>query len=273
MIIAPTRTFTLPDGCRLAYQQRGPQTGTPVVFLNGILMNMQSWEGQYEVLEQHHPCLLYDLRGQLRSDKDFAGEPRMVQHVVDLLFLLRGLGIESCHLVGTSYGGEVAMLFARTHPERVRSLSVIASVSCPDELLRRQVRLWMELAGTSPELFYDTVATYSYSPDFLVRSGDYLDQRRSSFTRLPAEFFTGFRQLCRAFLACEMPPGELEKIQARTLVIAGELDILKPPRHSRVIAERIAGAEYHELAGAGHALVIEQPAAVNDLLREFLEKA
>jgi 3-oxoadipate enol-lactonase len=271
MIIAPTQSFALPDSSRLAYQRRGPEEGVPIVFLNGILMNMQSWEGQYQDLEQDHSCLLYDMRGQLRSDKHFAGEPRMVQHVVDLLFLLEGLGIRACHLVGTSYGGEVAMLFARTHPERVRSLSVIASVSCPDALLRQQVRLWMDLAEASPALLYDTVAAFSYSPAFMERSGSYLAQRQAAFANLPEDFFQGFRQLCQAFLACDMPPGELEKIQAPTLVITGELDILKPPRHGRQIAERIPRSNYHELAGAGHALVIEQPEQVNALLRGFWE--
>jgi pimeloyl-ACP methyl ester carboxylesterase len=41
---------------------------------------------------------------------------------------------------------------------------------------------------------------------------------------------------------------------------------------SAVLARRIPGAQYHVVAGAGHMINMEQPAAVNELLARFLEQ-
>ena len=52
----------------------------------------------------------------------------------------------------------------------------------------------------------------------------------------------------------------------------GELDILKPPRYSRLIAERIPGAELLVIPGGGHAVILEKPEEVNTAVLGFVEK-
>ena len=58
---------------------------------------------------------------------------------------------------------------------------------------------------------------------------------------------------------------------APTLVLAGERDVPGFLEMSAVLARRIPGAEYHVVAGAGHMVNMEQPAAVNELLTRFLD--
>ena len=266
----PAQSITLPGGCQLAYRMTGASGGTPVVFLNGILMNLASWKEQVRVFSKKHPCLVHDFRGQLDSDKVFDGPASMEQHVNDLLFLLDELNIQTCHVIGTSYGGEVALLFAKKHPERVQSLSVIASVSYSDLLLKKQVQLWYDLAGTSPGLLHDSVATLAYSAEFMEQYPAILNDRKKRFAELPPSFFHGFRQLCEAFLSFEISNEELRQVRCPALIVAAAEDILKPPRYSRVIAAHLPDATYHEVPGAGHAVVVEQPRIVNRLLRNFI---
>ena len=262
--------FILPDGTSLAYEWEPEGEGYPVVFLNGILMNLRSWKGQSSPLSKSHPCLLHDFRGQLYSGKDFPEQWKMEGHAEDLEQLLDHLKIEQCHLVGTSYGGEVGLLFAKMRPERVRSLTVIASVPWSDALLKRQVRLWRDLAGVDYGLLYDAVVTCSYSGDFLERTGGYFDSYKVTFSALPPEFFKGFEYLCDAFLGFEMSPESLKKIACPTLIISAGGDVLKTPAYSKAMQQHIPGAKYEAIDDAGHAVVIEAPRVITSYLEGFI---
>lgn len=255
---------------RLAYKEEGQ--GESLVFLNGILMAMASWKVQLDYFQPHYHCLLHDFRGQLNSGKVFPKNADLSIHIEDLLALLDDRGIDKCHLVGTSYGGEVALLFAQRYPERVRSLCIIASVTYSDALLQRQVQLWRDLAGVDPGLLYDAVATLAYSGTFLEQNGEALAQRRAAFGKLPADFFRGFEQLCDAFLQLDIPPAELVTIPHPTLVIAAGQDILKTPSYSEHMTQHLPNARLEVIPQAGHAVVVEEPAQINRLVHRFLQQ-
>lgn len=262
----------LSDGSHLAYDWQPDGAGAPLVFLNGILMNLRSWKGQSGPLSKLYPCLVHDFRGQLYSGKEIPEDWSMEGHVRDLTLLLDALGIERCHLIGTSYGGEVGLLFAKAAPERVQSLSVVASVPWSDALLKLQVRLWRDLASVDRGLLYDAVATCSYSGAFLDRMGSFFDSRKAAFAQLPDDFFCGFERLCDAFLAFAMTTEDLAKVNCPTLLMAAGEDVLKTPAYTQEMARYIPRAEYREVPGAGHAVVIEQPKTVTGYLRAFIEK-
>jgi 3-oxoadipate enol-lactonase len=62
----------------------------------------------------------------------------------------------------------------------------------------------------------------------------------------------------------------LEDVAVPALVVAGAQDVPGFREMSAVLARRIPGAGYHVVAGAGHMVNMEQPAAVNELLTRFL---
>lgn len=255
------------NGIRIHWETVGG--GEPLVLLNGVLMSVDAWKLQLPALSPSYRCLLHDFRGQLLSSKP-ATPWTLDDHVADLLALLDHLEIGSCHLVGTSYGGEVGMLFAADHPDRVRSLSVIASVSEIGDDVARTVRDWRDAALNSPESLYRTMLPTTFSAAFAAANPRLLEQGEERLAACPAEFFTAFAQLIDAFLQLDITP-RLPEIRCPTLVIAGEADQLKPPRYSRRIAARIGNAQLQLIPGAGHAVILEQPEAVNRALLDFLQ--
>jgi pimeloyl-ACP methyl ester carboxylesterase len=68
------------------------------------------------------------------------------------------------------------------------------------------------------------------------------------------------------------PFDALEDVAAPTLVAVGDQDVPGFQAMSAVLARRIPGAEYRAVAGAGHMINMEQPAAVNELLTRFLAR-
>ena len=236
--------------------------GEPVVLLNGVMMTTQSWVFQTRRLSESHRVVLHDFRGQLRTP--FVGPIAMEDHVGDLAALLDRLGIESAHVAGTSYGGEVGMLFALAHPERVRTLSLIACASHVEPPLREAVTRWRD---TPPEDLYDVTAPYNFSPDFLTPA--LLEAGSSRLRACPPEFFNGFRALCDAFLRLDITD-RLHEITAPILVMCGALDVLKPPHYSEILASRIPNARLEIVEGAGHAVFLEKHEEVTGKLLAFM---
>ncbi len=259
-------------GVRIYYETHG--SGEPVVFLNGIFMNTASWAYQSSHLAKlGYRVVLHDMRGQWNSDKPDDPELYSLEiHAEDLRTLLDHLGIRKAHLVGTSYGGEVAMLFAVKYPEYVNDLTVIASVSEIHEELRLTALRWIEGAmSMDVRKFVLSWISDVYSEQFLSRYGSGLVEM------LVERFSRGFSltsavHLGRAFLRLLDSPLTplLKSIRAPTLVVSAESDRVKPPKYSKIIAREIPRSTHVEIREAGHAVVIEKPDVVNYLLTGFI---
>ncbi|NDE91290.1 MAG: alpha/beta hydrolase, partial [Alphaproteobacteria bacterium] len=62
----------------------------------------------------------------------------------------------------------------------------------------------------------------------------------------------------------------LSLITAPTTIICGSEDALTPPEHAHEMVSFIKGADVHIIEGAGHLTPLEQPDAVNKLLKKWL---
>jgi len=74
-------------------------------------------------------------------------------------------------------------------------------------------------------------------------------------------------------LPTRRPLDLLEAVTGPTLVAVGERDVPGFREMSAVLARRLPGAAYYVVAGAGHMVNMEQPAAVSDLLTSFVGEA
>ncbi|HOX18373.1 MAG TPA: alpha/beta hydrolase, partial [Spirochaetales bacterium] len=108
---------------------KGTEPKGTVVLLNGVAMSIAHWKPVAAALTAAgFRVLCHDFRGQLLSDKP-AGPYSLELHARDLALLLDALGFGGrVHLVGTSYGAEVALAFARDFPERAASLCMVDGV-------------------------------------------------------------------------------------------------------------------------------------------------
>ncbi|MCA9640596.1 MAG: alpha/beta fold hydrolase, partial [Myxococcales bacterium] len=112
---------------RLAYQLRGKDApGAPVLLIMGFGMPGSMWEPQLDGLSEHHPVACYDHPGIGRSDST-GRRSSMGKLAGDALRVLDALGWRRAHVVGVSMGGMVAQHLTLASPERVRSLSLIAT--------------------------------------------------------------------------------------------------------------------------------------------------
>jgi 3-oxoadipate enol-lactonase len=258
------------NGVRLRYELTGAE-GPVIVLLNGIAMSIGHWKPFIEAMKGKYRVLCHDFRGQTLSEKP-EGDYSLEQHAEDLSALLDALAIPVAHIVGTSYGSEVAMAFAIAYPERCATLTVIDGVSELDPVLKAAAESWMAAALCDARVFYKTLTPWTYSSAYIAANAAVLARREDSVASLPREWFEGFASLCGAFLKIDLT-GKLNRITCPSFVLVGEFDILKHPGFAKIIHESISGSVLEILPGAGHAAVIEQPGPCAARFESFLEGA
>ena len=257
------------NGISIYYELHGP-AGAPVLVLNnGIFMNAAaSWLPQTPAFAASYRVLQYDCRGQGMSDRP-DGPYSMAQHADDLAALLDALGTANAHVLGISYGGEVAQAFALAYPRRTRSLVLADTVSEVGPELRLGIEGWRAaaLSGDADLLFLVSVP-WTFSAGFIASHQALIEAARQRFRALD---HPAVARLCEAFAGVDFT-ARLRSLDVSACIIVGGDDILKGPRYAGILREAIRGSELHVIAGAGHAASLEAPAEFNRIVLEFLAK-
>ncbi|HKW70215.1 MAG TPA: alpha/beta fold hydrolase [Candidatus Dormibacteraeota bacterium] len=242
--------------------------GAPLVLIHGLADDHRAWRQALPDLMLRRRVILYDLRGHGETS---LGEPdgSLAQLGADLISLLDGLDIERPDIAGFSLGGTIAMRSAIDHPERVGRLALVATSSrvgraAADWYRDRVAMVDHNDPRLRETLDQDTADVYAQAPGELEEG---LLIRRQS-TADPR----GYSNACAAMAALSAAPLDphLPKIQARTLIVASELDQHCPPRAAEIIAAGIKGSRVEIIAGAGHAIPVEKPRELAVMINSLL---
>ena len=150
----------------LAHQVAGE--GEALLLLNGGMMTYASWGPVSSILIQHYKVVLCDLTVQLLSPGPVPEE--LADNIQDLTALLDHLGIDSAHVLGTSYGGEIGLLMAALTPERVKSLIGVTVSDYATEAIWQGVEDLRLLVHVASEVgdkgrIHDRIVVEVYSAD------------------------------------------------------------------------------------------------------------
>lgn len=111
------------EGYSLAYEQHGPNTGTPLLLLHGILLDSTvNRDLAAPLVDSGYRVILLDLLGHGRSDKADATELRAEFFAEQVLACLDHLQVEKTLLGGISLGAIVALQVAVAAPQRLTGL-------------------------------------------------------------------------------------------------------------------------------------------------------
>jgi 3-oxoadipate enol-lactonase / 4-carboxymuconolactone decarboxylase len=254
------------NGTELNYDLSGP-TGAPILALSNALgTTLAMWDGVAGHLRGRYRILRYDTRGHGVSPTRDA-ETRIEDLANDLIGLLDALGIEKAHLAGLSLGGMTVQAVAAMAPERVLTLSLLATAA---HLPSRES--WRERAATVRD--QGTVAIVAATLGRWFTEG-FREAASSSLTRTKEDFTacdrTGYARACEAIGDMDLRP-VIGRIQAPTLVIAGREDPATPPSMAEEMCANIPQAELVLMPRAAHLLAVEHPAVTAAHLGAFLDR-
>ena len=260
--------FKTKDGCRIYYETEGFNSSGPVVvFLNGALQTTVYWKVQSTALKDRFRVLMYDARGQGKSDLG-KQELSLECHANDLASLLKHMGIEKANLVGLSHGARVALAYAASSPESVDRLvlcSVSAEPTCRAILF---VKSWFEILKDSGlKEMVRTSLPVVFGEKFLKEKKKILNTivtaivSRNNKEAVMAQL--------EAVFAYPLPSEIAKKISAPTLVISASDDLLVTEEGAKELAALCRGS-YKKINGVGHSVAAEAPELFNKILMEFL---
>ena len=215
--------------------------GEPLVLLHGNGEDGTYFAHQIAHFSQRFRVLALDTRGHGKSPRGEA--PFTIrQFARDLLAFLDARGIERAHLLGFSDGGNIALVFALAHPERVGKL-VLNGANLNARGVKRSVQAPIELGYRIARLF----------------------------ARFSAKARTNAEMLGLMVNDPNVAPKELVALAAPTLVIAGENDMIRED-HTRLIARSIPNARLALVPG-DHFVAAKNPEAFNREVERFLLEA
>lgn len=254
------------DSIELQYEISG--YGPPVVFINGLTMDLNGWLLQIDAFSKKYRIVRYDCRGQGDSDKP-RSEYSQEQHAEDLAGLLSKLEIPRAHVIGLSNGGMIAQHFALRYPEKTGALVLVDTCSYVDTLLHLVITSWIRAAEEGGSgLRYDVALPYLFSEDFTRKNLDrILAMKEMNLARNPVEAVVNLSKASRGHDLKDRVAG----IKAPTLILAGEEDILIPPKYSRILREKIEHSTLVTLKNCGHVPPLEKPDEFNSIVMNFLK--
>ena len=243
------------------YERHG--VGTTVLSISGsggdLRQNPALGKGP---LERNFDTVMYDQRG-LGQTSIPEGPYKMADYADDAAALLDGLGIDRCHVVGTSFGGMVALELVLRHPERVARL-VLACTSSGGgggsswDLLEleglegeERMRTWL------PKV--DSRNDWSTSPPTVAPGFEGILSYLENRPQPTGDAARGSRLQLEARLGHDTWD-RLANITVPTFCIGGRFDQQAPPGNMERLAGRIPGARLAFFDG-GHMFMIQDRAA------------
>ena len=284
------------NGVQLHYQRAGQ--GPAVIFVHGGFASLAlqlklpatgdwrlatgewawSWEWEFA---RHFDFVWYDRRGGYHSTRPATNDYSLGAQAADLEGLLNQLGIGSAHLIGSSAGGPISIVFAAMLPARVKSL-ILTGTACnvfPYEdqvtkLIREQIAL---LAAEGPNTAYarrpEGIHT---SVDILweieearergilnayLESQKTLEQQASSYPpHERAQWYATELWNIKAYMTSDVCT-DAQRVHVPTLILHGEKDQVVPLAWAHALMDYIPSAQFHMIEGGSHGLLFRNEEA------------
>ena len=260
----------LVQGTRVVFYDRGG--GPPLVLIHGMFGDHLDWETVLEPLARKHRVIALDLPGFGDSEKP-EREYTAEFFIAALDELLQSLGVERAPVVGNSFGGIVAALYALAHPQKVERLVLVSSGG-----LRtfggEERRLAVERLSEENLLGLTPAAHRLMFPVIFAKTGEVQERyfakqdaklARADYPAYVRAIVSSIRLVLSVYLL-----ERLRDVRCPTLLLWGDRDTVFPVEQARQALERLPLGTLKIIPGGGHMLQADCPEELVAAVEEFL---
>lgn len=252
--------------------------GYPIVFIHGGWVSHQMWKPQVDYFSAKYKVITYDIRGHGKTGGSAVRKYSMELFAEDLAVLLRELQIQKPVLCGMSMGGMLAQSYATRYPDGLKALvlcdtAASTALTLSDKITKYILApkwlflLLVKMLGIKKYAdFAFWYAKKSRSDRWVGLNQDVAEYEKKEMLQFGVEEFN------KIFAAVyDFKLQALARIKVKTLVMNGEFESRAVFRHTSKIIDLIPNARSSVIPDAGHASNLENPAAFNMALENFLE--
>jgi pimeloyl-ACP methyl ester carboxylesterase len=266
--------LTTDDGVKLYYEEAG--SGTPIVFVHEFAGDCRSYEGQVRYFSRRYRCIAFNARGFPPSDIPGSVESYSQDRARDdIRAVLDALKLDQAHIVGLSMGGFAALHFGFTYPDRARSLVVAGCGygASPDKRAQFAEETEAAAAGFEKLGMAKAGEAYALGPTRVQFQNkdprgwrEFADQLADHSAQGSALTMRGVQKRRPSLFDLV---DKMKTISAPTLIMTGDEDwpCLEP---ALLMKRTIPTAALVVMPNAGHTINLEEPAAFNQHIADFL---
>jgi pimeloyl-ACP methyl ester carboxylesterase len=267
---APGQFLTLSHGI-VHVRMAGPEQGRPVILVHGFSVpNYVFDQTSADLAASGFRVIRFDLYGRGWSDRPEVDYDREL-FANQLLELMDTLRIPKADLLGLSMGGAIVGRFAAEHPERVRSLALVAPLTEPQDI---SVMAWPGVGEWLMRTWYLPKLAGSQLEDFPrpERVPGWAERFQ------PQMRYDGFGRAILSTMRHVIPESSLPDFQKvgkaglPVLLVWGELDATVPYAQHAAVQRAIPQAQFISLPATGHLPVVEEPALTDPQLAAFFNR-
>lgn len=254
--------YSTRNGVKTYYEVSGE--GFPFVLMHANPFDRRMLLYQAAHFSTYFKVINIDLRGYGYSDKP-AISITVADLCDDVVAVCEQEGAREAIFAGVSVGGVIGLQLGLDHPEIFKALILVGCSSMPGDRYRSRIDGYMR---QGVEKFHIQHLTDLVSKDFPgTKLGKYLLGMHTEMdSRLSAPAIAEiFNALQNRDLTARLP-----ELKMPVLIMNGEFD--NSLKRSKEMSTRIAGAEHHVIAGAGHACCLEDTATFDEIVLSFVKK-
>jgi pimeloyl-ACP methyl ester carboxylesterase len=267
---APGQFVTLSHGI-VHVRSAGPEQGRPVLLVHGFSVPSYVFDqASADLATAGYRVIRFDLYGRGWSDRPDVDYDREL-FANQLLELMDTLKIPKADLLGLSMGGAIVGRFAAEHPERVRSLVLVAPFTHPRDIGAMAwpgVGEWLMRASYLPKMAASQLEDFPHPERVPGWAARFQPQMR----------YDGFGRAILSTMRELIPQSSLPDFQKvgksglPVLLVWGDADRTVPYAEHADVQRAIPQAQLLALPGLGHLPVVEDPAATDPRIAAFLAK-
>lgn len=243
--------------------EAGPADRPAILFSNSLGTTHRMWDAVVEELAPDFRCIRYDTRGHGASRLKIAAPFEIAHLADDAIAVLDNLGLARAHFAGLSLGGMTGQALAAKYPQRLASLTLMATTA-----FMPPAQGWLDRAALvrreGTKAIVEATLQRWFTPGYLKANPPAIGTISRDFEANDAE---GYAACCEAIARMDLRV-LLPHIPVETLVVAGQQDPATPVSMSEFLCDRIPNARLVVLEPAAHLLAVEQPATVARLLAD-----
>jgi pimeloyl-ACP methyl ester carboxylesterase len=253
----------------LFYREEGQ--GDHLVWISGLALDHRAWSLQIPLFSQTFRCLTFDNRDAGQSARS-PGPYTIRTMADDTVGLMKALAIGRAHIVGLSMGGAIAQEIAINHPAMVRRLVLVATYTSGDPRGAALLNSFVQMRGRfTREEYLRAIVPWLFSYQDCIVPGlveSFVKKGMEDPYFLPAKVYA--RQADA--VVNHFTEDRLKQIQAPTLIVAGDDDLVTPMRFATTLCREIPGAKLAVIQGGAHGLIWTRADEFNDLVLSFLKE-
>ncbi|MDR6902860.1 3-oxoadipate enol-lactonase [Rhizobium miluonense] len=243
----------------------GPADKPVLVFANSLGTDFRIWRDVVVRLAGDFAIVLYDKRGHGLSD--LGQMPYSIEdHATDLAGLLDFLSVKNAIICGLSVGGLVAQSLYQRRPDLVRALILCDTAHKIGTAESWNARI-AKVEADGIESIVDSIMERWFTPAFRRPENIAYDGYCNMLIRQPV---AGYVATCAALRDADLTEAAA-KIAVPTICIVGDQDGSTPPELVLSTAKLIPNARYEVIKDAGHIPCVEQPEALTEVIRAFID--